>query len=76
MNRNGMAFWVMAGLLMLPLAVSAQKGSIYSWTDENGVKHFSDRAPVETEAAVEEIPVAVPPATPADENAATLNNEV
>jgi hypothetical protein len=76
MNRNGMAFWVVVCLLLLPLVASAQKNSIYSWTDENGVKHFSDRAPVETEAAVEEIPVAEPPATAPDENSATLNNEV
>lgn len=76
MNRNGMTFWVVLGLLMLPLVASAQQNSIYSWTDENGVKHFSDRAPVETEAAVEEIPVAEPADSAADENAATLNNEV
>jgi hypothetical protein len=74
MNRNGMAFWVVVYLLMLPLTASAQKNSIYSWTDENGVKHFSDRAPAETEAAVVEIPVVVP-ATPVDESAATENNE-
>lgn len=82
MNRNGMAFWVVICFLLFPLAVSAQKDSIYSWTDENGVKHFSDRAPVDTAAAVEAIPVAEPvtaAATPdgeVDDTAATLNNQV
>lgn len=86
MNRNRMAFAVRvylmgACLLALPLVVCAQQNNIYSWTDENGVKHFSDRAPAETEAAVEEIPITVPqspdtsPDTEGDESSATLNNE-
>jgi hypothetical protein len=52
--------------MVLPLAANAQSTSIYSWTDENGVKHFSDKAPVESDAAVEEIPVPQP-AEPAAE---------
>jgi hypothetical protein len=81
MNRNGIAFWVVAGLLVFPLAANAQSANIYSWTDENGVKHFSDKAPVETEAAVEEIPVAQPvaaaaePEALADDSSTTPDNQ-
>ncbi|MEE4216199.1 MAG: DUF4124 domain-containing protein [Xanthomonadales bacterium] len=44
-----LAMWLlplMAGLF----CISALAAEIYTWTDENGVKHFSDTKPVATEA--------------------------
>jgi hypothetical protein len=75
MNRNGLAFCVVVAGLMLPLTTSAQKDSIYSWTDENGVRHYSDTAPAEAKAEVEQIPI--PQSTaPAGADGETLNNEI
>lgn len=62
--------------LMIPLAAVAQSTSIYSWTDENGVKHFSDRAPDNVEASQELIPKSKSaPPDDASSPANTLNNE-
>jgi hypothetical protein len=33
--------------LLLPLAVSAQQRSLYSWVDDEGVTHYGDRIPAE-----------------------------
>ncbi len=75
MNRNGLTFWMAIAGFMLPLAASAQKDSIYSWTDENGVRHYSDTAPAESRSEVEQIPL--PHSTvPAGAGEETLNNEI
>jgi hypothetical protein len=74
MNRIHIAIALASSLWVLPLNVNAQSGSIYSWTDENGVKHFSDRAPDEVAGDAEEIPLDYG-VTSSDANAATLNNE-
>lgn len=37
-------------LFAVLFSISALAGEIYTWTDENGVKHFSDTKPVATEA--------------------------
>jgi hypothetical protein len=47
--------------LMLALAhasgaVLAQEGTMYSWTDENGVVHFSDRKPEGLEVQAQALP--------------------
>jgi hypothetical protein len=58
------------GFLSLVLAVStfgalstavAQKGTMYSWTDENGVVHFSDQAPEGLEVQAQALPESPPP---------------
>ncbi len=55
MKSIRMAIWLAILVLMVPWVAMAQ--SIYSWTDENGVKHFSDRAPpANVEASQELIP--------------------
>lgn len=74
MNRIGMAVIMVASALVWPLSVNAQKNSIYSWTDENGVKHYSDRAPDEPPSEVEQIPLSNTP-PPAGSAGETLNNE-
>ena len=52
-------------VLMFSINSQAQSSSVYSWTDENGVVHFSDRAPTPGEAPNVEIldPKAPPPAS-------------
>jgi murein DD-endopeptidase MepM/ murein hydrolase activator NlpD len=45
-------------LLALPAAVSAQ--SIYIWTDEDGVTHFTDRKPVTDREVIEQRALAEP----------------
>lgn len=74
MNRISIAILVIAVASAFPNIADAQKGSIYSWTDENGLKHFSDRAPEEVSANNEEIPVAYE-TVPFDRTEDTLNNE-
>lgn len=34
-------------LLLLPMIVGAQSGSAYTWVDDEGVRHYGDRVPVE-----------------------------
>ncbi len=76
MNRIRISIVLVSSLWVFPLSLYAQSGSIYSWTDENGVKHYSDRAPAEVAAEAEEIPLdyQITPSE-ADTDAATLNNE-
>jgi len=84
MKSIRMAIWLVIPILMIGLMVSlmaplvalAQSSSIYSWTDENGVKHFSDRAPDNVEASQELIPKlqSAPPGD-ASSPASTLSNE-
>lgn len=74
MNRISIAILVIVAASMFPTIADAQQGSIYSWTDKNGVKHFSDRTPEEVAANKDEIPVAYE-TVPMDTSANTLNNE-
>ncbi|MDZ4728651.1 MAG: DUF4124 domain-containing protein [Xanthomonadales bacterium] len=74
MNRISIAILSIVVASMFPNFADAQKGSIYSWTDENGIKHFSDRAPAEVSAHNDEIPVAYE-TLPMDTSTGTLNNE-
>lgn len=39
----------------------AQEGTMYSWTDENGVVHFSDRAPAGRDLQAQPLPESPPP---------------
>ncbi len=80
MKSIGKIGWLAIPVLIVPLlfpwSAIAQSNNIYSWTDENGVKHFSDRAPANVEATEESIPktqtaAAGGAADPAD----TLNNQ-
>ena len=67
----------LAIVLLVPSIASAQSNSIYSWTDENGVKHFSDKAPVNVEASSQKMapdPQAKAPDAPA-EPADPLNDQ-
>ncbi len=74
MNRIGIALLLVIAGAVLPSIAGAQKNTIYSWTDENGLKHFSDQAPVGVPATRKEIPVAAQPV--AEEAVADpLNNE-
>jgi len=78
MKKRSIAICLVVSVLVVPLSANAQKGSIYSWTDENGVQHFSDTAPpVDVEASsqpmVEDQPGTEPNASSA---ADTLNNQV
>lgn len=50
------------GAIGLPVAVMATE--VYTWTDENGVVHFSDKEPVGQDARVEDLPDEAPPASP------------
>ena len=34
-------------LLLLPMIVGAQSGAAYTWVDDEGVRHYGDRIPVE-----------------------------
>lgn len=36
---------ILLSILLTATAFSAQAGSVYKWTDENGVTHFGDRQP-------------------------------
>jgi len=51
------------GLLALLAAVhaGAQDGTMYRWTDENGVVHFSDVAPPGQDVQPQSLPSAAPP---------------
>ena len=58
--------------LCISTAASAQSKQMYSWTDENGVVHFTDERPADQEVSVIDIPdsqpqTAVSPSQPADE---------
>ena len=50
------------GAAGMPGAVVATE--VYTWTDENGVVHFSDKEPVGQEARVEDLPDEAPPTGP------------
>jgi len=70
------AILLMIPVLVFPWVASAQN-SIYSWTDENGVKHFSDRAPANVDAVSQEM-MPQPRSDPsggAENQANSLNNE-
>ena len=43
-------------LAMGPVTVQAQDSTMYSWTDENGVVHFSDRKPEGREVQAQALP--------------------
>ena len=38
---------LVAALVLMPLGAGAQKGSLYSWVDDDGVRHYGDRIPPE-----------------------------
>ncbi|HET6564810.1 MAG TPA: DUF4124 domain-containing protein [Xanthomonadales bacterium] len=61
MNRLSFKILILGVTLLLPLAVCAQSKNIYSWTDENGVKHFSDQEPTDVKAEAQAIPVPTEP---------------
>lgn len=60
-----------SGFGVLTTAV-AQKGTMYSWTDENGVVHFSDQAPEGRDVQAQALPESPPPGSvnPLDSGAA------
>jgi hypothetical protein len=33
--------------LLIPLGAAAQKGAMYSWVDDEGIRHYGDKIPVE-----------------------------
>ena len=51
-------------LAMSALPAGAGAAQVYSWTDEDGVVHFSDRQPMGQDAQVEDMPDQAPPAGP------------
>lgn len=81
MKSIRMAFWLAIPVLMIslmfPWVAKAQSNSIYSWTDENGVRHFSDTAPANVEASSQEMVPKTPTDPPGDSgnSADTLINE-
>jgi len=57
----------MAALILLGagvLAGAAVAGEVYTWTDEDGVVHFSDREPVGRDANVRDLPDTTPSSGP------------
>ena len=57
----------MAALILLGAAVlagAAVAGEVYTWTDEDGVIHFSDREPVGRDANVRDLPDTTPSSSP------------
>jgi hypothetical protein len=66
MNRILIAAAMATLLGLTATGLYAQSGTIYSWTDENGVKHYSDRAPEVPAAGAEMVKVdtSVPPGKP------------
>jgi hypothetical protein len=59
-----------AGFGWAPTA-SAQGGTMYSWTDENGVVHFTDQAPEGRDVQAQALPESPPPGSvsPLESNA-------
>ena len=58
---------VMTALIVLGaggVAGLAVGGEVYTWTDEDGVVHFTDKEPVGRDAKVQELPDATPPGSP------------
>jgi hypothetical protein len=53
--------WVTLVALLAAAHAGAQDGTMYSWTDENGVVHFSDTAPPGQDVQPQSLPSAVPP---------------
>jgi hypothetical protein len=39
--------FLVAAVILMPFAVSAQKGALYSWVDDEGVRHYGDSIPAE-----------------------------
>ncbi len=74
MNRISRVIGVFIVIAAFPCIATAQKSSIYSWTDENGVKHYSDRAPAEVVENKEQIPESYE-TIPMDTAVKTLNNQ-
>lgn len=64
MNRISFKILVLGVTLLLPLAVCAQSKNIYSWTDENGIQHFSDQEPTDIKAEAQPIPTPMEPEFP------------
>ncbi|MGH8172354.1 MAG: DUF4124 domain-containing protein [Rhodanobacteraceae bacterium] len=44
-------------LVLMPVCLSAMAGQVYSWTDSNGTKHFSDSPPPANVAKAQKIQV-------------------
>lgn len=64
-NRRVLLASVAAALLGLSaLPVGLASTQVYTWTDEDGVVHFSDREPVGQDAQVEDLPEQAPSAGP------------
>jgi hypothetical protein len=82
MNRISIVISFLILVLMFCINAHAQNTSVYSWTDKDGVVHFSDMAPGPDEAQdaeIQETRVAAPGGTSPDQepaDAQTLNNEV
>lgn len=54
---------LVAGAVIAGSAV-AQSKTMYKWTDENGVVHFSDQKPMDAPVEEQDIPMEAPPAGP------------
>jgi hypothetical protein len=55
MNTIRIAAALASLLCVTATSLYAQSGTIYSWTDENGVQHYSDRAPEQPAVVAEEV---------------------
>lgn len=42
-----LSVFALAVFLLIPVSASAQKGSLYSWVDDDGVRHYGDSIPAE-----------------------------
>ena len=60
MRRPLLAILAAALLGAIGLPVAAVATEVYTWTDENGVVHFSDREPMGQDAQVENLPDQAP----------------
>ncbi len=63
-NTLGLLLTLVLSALLLAAVAKAQEKTMYTWTDENGVIHFSDIAPQGQQAREEAIPRNESPGSP------------
>lgn len=63
-GRRPLAIMAAALLVAIGLPAAVVATEVYTWTDEDGVVHFSDREPIGQGARVEDVPDQAPPDGP------------
>lgn len=75
MNKLTYLTMMLTSLLAIHSAAQAQSDQVYTWTDENGVKHFADSAIQNPNAVSQEIRTTGSQATASDDIATELVEE-